>query len=101
MPAPVLLLGSCVSLQFGAALAAKLFPELGSWGTTVFRLGFAAVILLALARAARRRWTAGQWRATLARGLAMAGMNGFFYAAIDRIPLGTAVAIEFLGPLTL
>ncbi|MBT0773751.1 EamA family transporter [Kineosporia sp. J2-2] len=100
-PALFLVLGSCISLQFGAAFAAKLFPELGSWGTTVLRLGIAALVLLAITRPAVRRWNRDQWRATLALGLSLAGMNGFFYAAIERLPLGTAVAIEFLGPLTL
>jgi inner membrane transporter RhtA len=100
-PAVLLVLGSCVSLQFGAAFAAQLFPTLGSWGTTALRLGIAALVLLAIARPAVRAWNWDQWRATVALGLSLAGMNGFFYAAIDRIPLGTAVAIEFLGPLTL
>ncbi len=100
-PAVLLILGSCISLQFGAAFAAHLFPTLGSWGTTVFRLGIATLVLLAVARPAVRTWNWDQWRATVALGLSLAGMNGFFYAAIDRIPLGTAVAIEFLGPLTL
>ncbi|GLY16411.1 EamA family transporter [Kineosporia rhizophila] len=100
-PAVLLVLGSCISLQFGAALAAQLFPTLGAWGTTTLRLGIAALVLLAIARPAVRAWKWDQWRATFALGLALAGMNGFFYAAIERIPLGTAVAIEFLGPLAL
>ncbi|GAA3615325.1 DMT family transporter [Kineosporia mesophila] len=100
-PALFFIVGSCFSLQFGAAFAAKLFPELGSWGTTVLRLGIASLILLALTRPAVRSWSRTQWRATLALGLSLAGMNGFFYAALERIPLGTAVAIEFLGPLML
>lgn len=100
-PAVLMILGSCTSLQFGAALAAHLFPALGSWGVTVLRLGIAAVILLVLVRPAVHRWRRGQWRSVVLFGLAMGGMNGSFYAAIDRIPLGTAVAIEFLGPLVL
>ncbi len=100
-PAVAMVLGSCASLQVGAALAAKLFPAAGSAGTTALRLGLAAVVLLAVARPAVRRWRAGQWRAVLLLGFTMAGMNGFFYAALARIPLGTAVTIEFLGPLVL
>ncbi len=100
-PAVILVLGSCISLQFGAAFAAHLFPMLGSWGTTTLRLGIAALVLLAIARPAIRSWNWDQWRATVALGLSLAGMNGFFYAAIERIPLGAAVAIEFLGPLAL
>ncbi|WP_312870334.1 EamA family transporter [Gordonia asplenii] len=97
----LLILGSCTSLQFGAALAAQLFDDLGSWGVTVLRLGLAAVALVAVTRPSIRRWTRRQWLGVALFGLAMAGMNGFFYAAIARIPLGTAVAIEFLGPLVL
>lgn len=97
----LLILGSCTSLQFGAALAAQLFDDLGSWGVTVLRLGIAALALVVVTRPSIRRWTLRQWAAVALFGLAMAGMNGFFYAAIARIPLGTAVAIEFLGPLVL
>ena len=98
---PVLyILGSCLSLQFGAALATQLFPELGSWGTTSLRLGIGALILLLIVRPRLHRFTAEQWRAMVVFGVVVGGMNGSFYAAIERIPLGTAVAIEFLGPLT-
>ena len=98
---PVLfILGSCISLQFGVALATQLFPELGSWGTTALRLGIAAVILLLIVRPRLHRFTGEQWKAMIVFGLVVGGMNGAFYAAIERIPLGTAVAIEFLGPLT-
>lgn len=95
------ILGSCTSLQFGAAMAAQLFDDLGTWGVTVLRLGFAAVVLVVVTRPPVLRWTRRQWLAVALFGTAMAGMNGFFYAAISRIPLGTAVAIEFLGPLVL
>jgi inner membrane transporter RhtA len=102
MPIPVfMVLGSCASLQVGAALAAHLFPATGSAGATFLRLGLAAAVLLAVARPAVRAWCRDQWRAILLLGVTLAGMNGFFYAAIERIPLGIAVTIEFLGPLTL
>jgi inner membrane transporter RhtA len=100
-PAVLMVLGSCCSLQVGAALAARLFPATGSAGATLLRLGLAAVVLLIVARPAVRAWRNDQWRAVLLLGGALAGMNGFFYAAIARIPLGIAVTIEFLGPLTL
>ena len=93
--------GSCVSLAFGAAIAAQLFPALGAWGVTALRLGIAAIVMVILVRPAVRAWTARQWRAALVFGVALGGMNGAFYAAIERIPLGPAVAIEFLGPLVL
>lgn len=100
-PAVAMILGSCVSLQFGAALAAQLFPALGSWGVTALRLGLAGIVLLLLVRPAVHRWHRSQWSAVLLFGLSLGAMNGSFYASISRIPLGTAVAIEFLGPLVL
>lgn len=96
-----LVVGACVSLQFGAAVAVQLFPHLGSWGVTTLRLGIAAVILLAIVRPRVRSWTRRQWTAVVLFGAAMGCMNGSFYAAIERIPLGAAVSIEFLGPLVL
>lgn len=96
-----LVLGSCVSLSFGAALATQLFPTLGAWGVTAIRLSIAAIVLLLVVRPAVRAWDRRQWKAAIVFGVALGGMNVAFYAAIDRIPLGPAVAIEFLGPLVL
>ncbi|MFJ2369376.1 EamA family transporter [Microbacterium sp. NPDC087665] len=96
-----LVIGSCLSLPFGAAVAAQLFPVLGPWGVTSLRVAIAALLLVVIVRPRPRRWTREQWVAALLFGLSLAAMNGFFYAAIDRIPLGPAVAIEFLGPLVL
>lgn len=100
-PATLMVLGSCTSLQVGAALATRLFPATGASGATLLRLGLAAGALLVATRPGIRTWTRAQWRAVILFGLTLAGMNGFFYAAIARIPLGIAVTIEFLGPLTL
>ncbi len=99
--AVLMVLGSCTSLQVGAALAAGLFPAIGSAGATFLRLAIAALVVLAVTRPRLRGWTAGQWRSVALFGLSLATMNGCFYAAIERIPLGIAVTIEFLGPLTL
>ncbi|MGF3057071.1 EamA family transporter [Microbacterium sp. YY-01] len=96
-----LMLGSAVSLQFGAALAVQLFPVLGAWAVTALRLSIAALIVLIAVRPRAHRWNKQQWWAVIWFGVSLAGMNGAFYAAIERIPLGTAVAIEFLGPLFL
>ncbi|MFT4258365.1 EamA family transporter [Microbacterium sp.] len=97
----VLVIGSCLSLPFGAAVAAQLFPVLGPWGATSLRIVIAALLLLVIVRPRPRRWSRPQWVAAVLFGVSLAVMNGFFYAAIDRIPLGPAVAIEFLGPLVL
>ena len=100
-PATLMVLGSCTSLQVGAALATHLFPVTGASGATLLRLALAAVPMLVATRPGIRTWTRAQWRYVLLFGLTLAGMNGFFYAAIARIPLGIAVTVEFLGPLTL
>jgi inner membrane transporter RhtA len=96
-----LVIGSCLSLPFGAAVAAQLFPVLGPWGVTSLRVAIAAILLVVIVRPKPGKWTRPQWLAAVLFGVSLAAMNGFFYAAIDRIPLGPAVAIEFLGPLVL
>jgi inner membrane transporter RhtA len=99
--AVLLVLGSCTSFQFGAALATHLFPVAGAPGTTLLRLGLAALVLLAVTRPRVRDWRQAQWRPILLYGVSLAGMNGFYYAALARLPLSAAVTIQFLGPLTL
>jgi inner membrane transporter RhtA len=99
--AALMVLGSCTSFQVGATLAMRMFPVTGAPGATLLRLALAAAVLLGLTRPGVRAWRAGQWRAVGLYGISLAGMNGFFYAALTRLPLGTAVTIQFLGPLTL
>ena len=94
-----LLLASMVSIQFGASLAKGLFPQLGPEGTTVFRCGFAAVMLLALWRPWRALPPRPALVAVALYGASLGAMNLFFYLSIARIPLGVAVALEFTGPL--
>ena len=89
------------SLPVGAALATDLFPHGGAWGVSALRLGLASNMLLLLARPTPWRWAPAAWRDVVLFGISLAGMNGFFYAAIDRIPLGVTVAIQFVGPLAL
>src|SRR2546423_1798069 len=99
LPAPLYALGSIASVQVGATVARQLFPFLGPTATVFVRVGFGALILLAIARPGLRRLSAAQWREVVPFGLIIAGMNLCFYQSIARIPLGIAVTIEFLGPL--
>jgi len=99
LPAPLYALGAIASVQLGATVARRLFPYLGPTATVFLRVGFGALILLAIARPGLRRLSAAQWRQVVPFGLIIAGMNLCFYQSIARIPLGIAVTIEFLGPL--
>ncbi|MFI6657552.1 EamA family transporter [Streptomyces sp. NPDC050523] len=96
-----LVLGGTVSVQFGSACAALLFPRAGALGTVGLRVAFAAVLLLAVARPRLRGHSAADWSVAGGFGLALGGMNILFYQSIDRIPLGAAVTLEVLGPLLL
>ncbi len=100
VPPVALVLTGVTSIQFGAALAATLFDEAGPSGTSVLRLGFAAAILLAVWRPWRRHHDPRALRLVAIFGLTLGAMNLTFYEALDRIPLGVAVTIEFLGPIT-
>jgi inner membrane transporter RhtA len=93
-----LVMGAIASVQIGAAVATTLFDELGPAGTVLLRTGFAAVVLLLLWRPRLRGRDKGALRDAVLFGLALAGMNLSFYAALDRIPLGIAVTFEFTGP---
>ena len=94
-----LLLIAMASIQSGASLAKTLFPAVGAQGTTTLRLFFAALILLVILRPWRARFTARSLRTVLIYGIALGGMNFFFYMALRSVPLGIAVALEFTGPL--
>lgn len=99
VPPTALVLLGIVSVQLGSALAKQLFGEVGSFGAVALRLFFAAAILLLLwrpsPRMGRRAWTV-----VAAYGVTLGLMNLCFYLALDRLPLGIAVTVEFLGPLT-
>ncbi len=95
-----LMLGSGLSNQTGASIAALAFPVLGPAGVVAVRQWVAAVVLGAVGRPRLRRFTAAQWRPVLGLALVFAGMNLSLYMAIERIGLGLAVTLEFLGPLT-
>jgi len=95
-----LMLGSALSNQAGASAGALAFPAIGPLGVVAIRQWVAAAVLWATARPRPRAFTAAQWRPVLALALAYAVMNLTLYTAIDRIGLGLAVTLEFLGPLT-
>lgn len=88
-----------ISVQVGAAFAKGLFPALGPGGTVFLRLGLAALLLVLIWRPRLRGYSAADYRQVLLFGLVFAVMNSAFYAAIERIPLGIAVSVEFVGPL--
>ncbi len=93
------LLGSLVSLSIGTSFAKSLFPAVGAEGTTLYRLVFATLMLMAFWRPWRRRWVwADAWPLGL-YGVTLGVMNLLFYNAIKTIPFGLAIAIEFTGPL--
>ncbi|MGW5601253.1 EamA family transporter [Streptomyces rochei] len=96
-----LVLAGGLSVQFGAALAVSLMPRAGALGVVTLRLVVAAVVLLLVCRPRLRGHSRADWGTVVVFGIAMAGMNGLFYQAVDRIPLGPAVTLEVLGPLAL
>ena len=98
-PAPGLVLVGIASVQVGAAFATKLFVHLGPAGTVLLRVLFAAVVLWAVWRPRPRAHSARELRLAALFGLSLALMNLSFYEAIDRIHLGVAVTLEFVGPL--
>jgi inner membrane transporter RhtA len=104
VPPTGLVLLSIGSVQLGAAIAKGLFEGLGPTGAVFLRVGFAALVLLALWRPrlgghARGGHARGGYLVAGAFGLVLAAMNLTLYLALDRIPLGVAVTLEFVGPL--
>lgn len=99
MPGIVLVLASITGLQVGAALSVDLFDELGVAGATWLRLAWAAAILLAITRPPLRTMDREARRAGIALGAATGVLTLSYFAAVNRLPLGTATALEFLGPL--
>lgn len=94
------MLGSGLSNQVGAATGALAFPVLGPVGVVAVRQYVAAVVLTAVGRPRLRTLTWAQWRPVLLLALVFGTMNLSLYSAVDRVGLGLAVTLEFLGPLT-
>jgi inner membrane transporter RhtA len=94
-----MMLGSGLSTQVGASLGALAFPVIGPVGVVAVRQWVAALLLVAVGRPKLRSFTRRQWLPVLALAAMFATMNVSLYTAIDRIGLGLAVTLEFLGPL--
>jgi inner membrane transporter RhtA len=94
-----LVVTAVASLQFGAGYAATLFDDLGAVGAAFLRLAVAAIVLMALWRPRIRGRPAADLRLVVLFGLTLGAMNVAIYSSFDRIPLGIAVTIEFVGPL--
>lgn len=97
-PVPAVLL-AIISVQCGAAIAKTLFPTIGAAGTASMRIGVSALILLLAYRPNLKAITNEQWKIVVPYGLSLGAMNLIFYLAIERIPIGLAVTLEFIGPL--
>lgn len=100
-PAILLVVVGLACQEVGASLAVLLFPAMGPLGMTMLRLVFSAILLLVIARPSLRGHSGGGWRAVIWLGGVLALMNGLFYLALERLPLGVTVTIEVLGPLVL
>ena len=99
IPPTLLVLVAVTSVQFGGAFAKTLFDEVGPGGTVFLRVLFATLVLAAIFRPALGGHSGADWRLIISFGFALVAMNLAFYEALDRIPLGIAVTIEFVGPL--
>ena len=89
-----------ISVQSGASLAKSVFPLAGPVGMVTLRIGFGTLILCAVLRPWRVRITRASLLPLVIYGLALGTMNFLYYQALDRLPVGVAVAVEFLGPLS-
>lgn len=93
-----LVLTGAIGVFIAAAIAMNFFDALGALGTSATRMSLAAVILLIVFRPRLRGRSRQEWAGIVLYGVAMASMNSFLYLAFDRLPLGVAVTIDFLGP---
>lgn len=95
------LLIAMISIQGGAALAKSIFPQVGATGITAIRLGIGTLILCVIFKPWRMRISRHNLPPLIIYGIALGAMNTLFYLAIRTVPLGIAVGLEFIGPLTL
>jgi inner membrane transporter RhtA len=95
------MLTGMISLALGTSFAKTLFPLIGAQGTSAYRVGLSAVVLLAIWRPWRFRYSFTEMKGIVLFGGTIGAMNLLFYMSLKTIPLGLALAIEFSGPLTL
>lgn len=100
MPAWSLAVVAMLSVQLGAAISVSLFDDVGVAGTAWLRITFGAIGFILIARPRYWRWSLRELRAPIVLGVVSGVMTVAFLEAINLLPLGTVVAIEFLGPLT-
>lgn len=101
VPPVALVLGAVISVQFGGALAVLLLERVGVVGSVALRVLLAALVLVVMVRPRVRGRSRADWHVVALFALTLTAMNLAFYASLDRLPIGVAVTIEFLGPLTL
>lgn len=99
-PAAAMVLGGICSVQLGSALVTTIFAELGPGGAVLLRTLFAAIVLAAIWRPPRAAIDGAVARELILYGVVLALMNLCFYEALERLPLGIAVTLEFVGPLS-
>lgn len=96
-PVLLVLIGS-LGIQSSALISSTLFAQLGTVAVSTFRLVLASAIMLAVFRPPLGRLSRARWMSAGVYGVSLAAMNQFYFAAVDRIPLGVAVTLDFLGP---
>lgn len=94
------LLVAMASVQSGASIAKTLFSVAGPAGTVALRIGFGTVLLCIALRPWRVSLRRDSWLPLAVYGISLGVMNFLYYQALDRLPVGIAVAVEFVGPLT-
>jgi len=99
VPAPLLFVVSGLTQYLGAALAVGIFGTIAASSVAWLRIAVAAGVLVLWRRPWRSRWSGRDLRTAVVFGVVLGVMNVAFYIAIDHLPLGTAVSIEFLGPV--
>ncbi len=97
--APLVFVLSGTFQYVGAGVAVGLFDRIPAVSVAWSRIAIAAVVLILLMRPWRRHWTRRTWWRAVAFGTVLAGMNITFYLSLEHLPLGTAVAVEFIGPV--